>query len=208
MVGVLIVDDHWMVREGLGETLAKVPDVSVVGEVSTVKELFAFLADPQAKLGKDPDVILLDAVLGADSGIDCIPNLKKMTKARVLVLSMLSENPHAVRAIEQGADGFISKGGSPRELVDAIRVVASGHRYISSIVGQLLADRLSRTHDLTPRESEIVRYYALGFRCGEIARVMSLSPKTVSTHKTNAMRKLGITNNADLIRWAIDSALV
>lgn len=197
-----------MVREGLREVLSKVPDVDLVGEAGSVKELFSMLSARPSPLTRKPDVILLDALLGDDSGIDSIPNLKTMSNAKVLVLSMLSENPHAVRAIEQGADGFISKGGTPRELVDAIRSVASGRRHITLEVGQLLADRLSNRNDLTPRESEIVRYYALGFRSGEIARIMSLSPKTVSTHKTNAMRKLCVKNNADLIRWAIDASLV
>lgn len=208
MTKVLIVDDHWMVREGLRDSLAKMPDITIVGELESVKELFSHLAENSGKTSLSPDLILLDAVLGSDSGIDCIPNLKKMSPAKVLVLSMLSENPHAVRAIEQGADGYVSKGGSPRELVEAIRMVMSGRRHITPSVGQLLADRLSSRHELTPRESEIVRYYALGFRSGEIARVISLSPKTVSTHKTNAMRKLGVTNNVDLIRWAIEASLV
>ena len=88
------------------------------------------------------------------------------------------------------------------------RAVARGQRYITPKVTALLVDRLTRKNELSPRESEVVRYYALGYRSGQIARALSLSPKTVSTHKTNAMRKTGMKTNADLIRWAMSHGLV
>lgn len=204
MTGVLLVDDHWVVHEGISHTLRNVLDITLVGSARTLSEACRTIAET----GDAIDVILLDAVLDNESGIDAIASLKRACpRARLLVVSMLAENPHAVRAIEQGADGFVSKGGSSRELVEAIRTVAAGRRFVTPAVAGLLADRLGRKSDLSPRETEIVRYYAQGHRSGQIARIMSLSPKTVSAHKTNAMRKLGVSSNADLIRWAIEHSL-
>lgn len=201
---VLIVDDHFLVREGLVHALAGVSDICVT-EASSLKELFARIRAAQTSGERLPDVIVLDAVLGEDSGIEAIPVIRcDCPGSAVLVLSMLPERPHAVRAIEQGASGYVSKGCAPSELIQAIRTVERGQTHVTPAVAHMLAERLTGKHDLSPRESEIVRYYAHGYRCGEIARVMSLSPKTVSTHKANAMKKLGLETNADLIRWGLE----
>lgn len=205
MTRVLVVDDHWVVHDGLERAFANASDLFIVARAETLRQAFDVARSRPDKI----DVILLDASLREESGLEAIGQLKKTcAKAYVLVLSMLAPNPYAIRAMEQGADGFVSKGGSPMELLEAVRTVAQGRRYVTHEVGHLLAERLMKHHELSPRESEIVRFYASGHRCGEIARVMSLSPKTVSTHKANAMRKLGISSNADLIRWAMDHALV
>jgi two-component system invasion response regulator UvrY len=204
MVNVLVVDDHWVVRDGFERWFMGTPEVRVTDKVETLRQAFRVL---QAK-GNALDVILLDANLRDESGIEAIPELKKRCSGvRVLVVSMLSPNPHAVRAMEQGADGFVSKGGAPSELLEAVRAVAQGRKHVTQEVGHLLAERLLRHNDLTSRESEIVRFYAKGLRCGEIAAMMSLSPKTVSAHKANAMRKLDIRSNADLIRWSMEHDL-
>jgi len=203
-VNVLIIDDHWVVRDGLEKWLSKTPEIQVAGKVESLQQAFNFLRTK----GNKVDVILLDASLKSDSGIEAIPELKKTCRsARILVVSMLAPDPHAVRALEQGADGFISKGGSPTDLIEAVRIVAQGRRYVTQEVGHLLAERLLRHNDLTARESEIVRLYTEGYRSGEIAVMLCLSPKTVSAHKTNAMRKLGISSNAELYRWAIERSL-
>jgi len=204
MVSVLVVDDHWVVRDGIERWFAQTPDVRVTAKVDTIHQAFGVLQ----KEGNAIDVILLDANLRDESGIEAIPELKKkFTATRILVLTMLEPNPHAVRAMEQGADGFVSKGGSPGELLDAVRIVSQGRKYVTQELGNLLAERLLRQNELTARESEIVRLYAEGHRCGEIAVMMALSPKTVSAHKANAMRKLDISSNADLIRWAMNHGM-
>jgi two-component system invasion response regulator UvrY len=204
MSNVLLIDDHWAIREGVERALAREPDLQLIATAPTLTAGFDRLRNHPSPI----DVVILDAMLGNESGIEAIPQIKALRpKLRVLVLSMLDENPHAVRVIEQGADGFVSKGGAPSELVTALRTVLSGKRYVSPLVGHLLAERLNRNNDLTPRESEVVRYYAAGRRCGEIAHAMSLSPKTVSAHKANAMRKLNISSNADLIRWAMSNGM-
>jgi len=200
MTKLLVIDDHWVVHEGLERVFASAPDVFILAKAQNLNEAFY-----EARCGADKiDVILLDAALREESGIEAISQLKNIcTRARVLVLSMLAENPHALRAFEQGANGFVSKGASPSELLEAVRTVAEGRRFVTSEVGQLLAERLTRHNDLSPRESEVVRFFTSGRRCGEIAHVMALSPKTVSAHKASAMRKLGVSSDVELIRWAI-----
>lgn len=203
-MNIVVVDDHWMVREGLCMWLSKQPDLHVLGEASDVQELLSLKVNDVV-----PDVVILDACLGEHSGLDAIQDIKaRWPRIGVLVLSFLSEDPHAIRAIEHGADGYLEKGGSPAELVDAVRRVGCGRRYVSTRAASLLVDRLHNANDLTAREKEVVRFYALGYRSGQIARVLTLSPKTVSTHKANAMRKLSVHTNAGLIRWAIDQGLV
>ncbi|MBU3689193.1 MAG: response regulator transcription factor [Actinobacteria bacterium] len=200
MINVLVIDDHWAIREGLTRIFQNHSEVHLTEAVGSLAEAHEFMLGASSTV----DVVLLDVVLGDQSGIDSIPNLRDLYPSiRVLILTILPENPHAIRAIEQGADGFVSKGGSPNELVDAIRTIAQGHRYLSPNVGQLLAERLRKTSDLSARESEVVGYFANGMRCGEIANLLKLSPKTVSAHKSNAMRKLNVSSNVDLIRWAL-----
>jgi len=204
MVGILVIDDHWAVREGVKTAIEQHDDLRLVATAPTLAEGLAAVSSRTAPV----DVVVLDALLRDGSGIDAIPRIKELNpRCSVLVLSMLDENPHAIRAIEHGAQGYISKGGGRSELVEAIRIVAGGQRYVSPTVGNLLADRLLRSNELSPRESEVVRLYASGHRCGEIAKLLSLSPKTVSAHKANAMKKLGVTTNADLIRWSIDNRM-
>jgi DNA-binding NarL/FixJ family response regulator len=196
----VIVDDHWMVRRGVREVVSGVPGVSAVHEASTLREAFSVI---RAR-GSAPVTVLLDAMIGSESGLSNIASLKSLgTHVRILVLTYLREEPHGVRAIELGADGFITKGGSAQDLIDALQTVMNGSRYVSSNLGRLIADRLSRGEELTPREWEVVRYYVMGYGCVKTAQILSLSPKTVSTHKANIMRKLGLRSTADLIRWGM-----
>lgn len=204
MVGVLVIDDHWAVRDGVQAAQKLHDDLRLVAAVPTLAEGLAAVESGTGRV----DVVVLDALLRDGSGIDAIPRIKELNpECSVLVLSMLDENPHAIRAIEHGANGFIAKGGGKSELIEAIRAIAGGRRYVSTTVGNLLAERLMRTNELSPRESEVVRLYASGHRCGGIARMLSLSPKTVSAHKANAMKKLGVASNAELIRWSIEHGL-
>ena len=204
MSDVLVIDDHWMVRRGLSEVLADIPGQGEVIETATLHEAFATL---RARLN-DIDVVTLDIMLGDESGLSAVEQMKAIKKSlRVLMLSYLDEDPHGVRAIEQGADGYLTKGGRPHELVDAVKALRAGKRYVSANLSGLLARRLQHGRDLSPREWEVVRYYVMGKGCVETARLLSLSPKTVSSHKTNAMRKLGIHTSADLIRWGIDHGI-
>jgi DNA-binding NarL/FixJ family response regulator len=200
-MSILVVDDHWMVRRGLAEVLAPLAVTGGLHEASTLREAFAFVRSA----GKTPVTIVLDAMIGNESGLSSIEGLKSAgSSVRVLVLSYLPEDPNGVRAIELGADGYLSKGGSAQEFVEAVRSVMSGQKYVSPALARLLAERVSHGEELTPREWEVVRYYVLGYGCVKTAKVLSLSPKTVSTHKANVMRKLGLRSTADLIRWGLE----
>lgn len=201
MTHVHVVDDHWMVRRGLRDVLEASAAVSHVSESENLRDAFAACRDR----GHPVDVVILDLVLGAESGMAAIPQLKAITpKICVLAISFLAEDPHGVHAIVQGADGYVTKGVGPKEVLDAVEHVSSGRKFVSPSLAELLARRVQHSGDLTAREWEILRYYALGFGCVEIASRLSLSPKTVSTHKTNGMRKLGLKSTADLVRWAIE----
>lgn len=201
MTHVHVVDDHWMVRRGLRDILEASATVSHVSESENLRDAFAACRNPDRPV----DVVILDLVLGAESGIVAIPQIKAITpRVGVLAMSFLAEDPHGVHAIAQGADGYVTKGVGPREVLDAVGHVAAGRKYVSAGLAELLARRMQRSGDLTPREWEILRHYALGFGCVEIASRLALSPKTVSTHKTNGMRKLGLKSTADLVRWAIE----
>lgn len=202
----MVVDDHWLVRDGLRRAISGTEDLEVIGEAASVSDFFTWSLG--ARSGNQiPDVILLDLCLSEGSSLGRIRQIKETIEGvKVLALSMLDEDPFAIRAIEDGADGYISKSSNPQELFDAIRIVASGQRYISSSVADLLARSLLRENTLSPREAEIARHYARGLKCIEIAQMVSISPKTVSTHKRNAMRKVGARNNAELIRWALENS--
>lgn len=204
MIHVHVVDDHWMVRRGLREVLEASRDEIHVSESENLHGAFEACRDRRHKV----DVVIIDLMLGPESGMAAIPQLKSITpRIGVLAMSFLAEDPHGVHAIVQGADGYVTKGVGPMDLIDAVGHVASGRKYVSTGLAESLAGRVQRSGDLTPREWEILRYYALGFGCVAIASRLSLSPKTVSTHKTNAMRKLGLKSTADLVRWAIEHGL-
>lgn len=199
---VVLADDHWAVRDGVRSAIGECADFVVAGVAENLAETTRLVR----KQSPEIDILVIDAVLAGDSAINAIPAItRSFPRLSVLVYSNLPEHPYAVHAIRQGAAGFVSKAGSRDELLGALRSLARGRRYISSTVAQLLAEQLTATNDLTARESEVVRYFADGRRCGEIAKLLSLSPKTVSAHKANAMTKLGLRSNADLIRWAIDN---
>lgn len=201
MTHVHVVDDHWMVRRGIRELLETSATVARVSESANLHDAFAVCREPRHPV----DVVILDLMLEGESGLAAIPQMKAIAPSiRVLALSFLDEDPHGVRAIAQGADGYVTKGVPPRSVLEAVETVSAGRRYVTANLAQLLARRVQRVGDLTAREWEILRHYALGFGCVEIASRLSLSPKTVSTHKTNAMRKLGMRTTADLVRWAIE----
>ena len=199
MINVLLVDEQWLTHIGIDRALRGTRDLRLVGAVVSPAEALPLLA----KNSPPVNVVLLELVTRGEPTIEAITELKlRRPKVAVVVFSALSEHLIAVRAMEQGADGFVSKAGSEAELLEAIRVVASGRRYVSATVGNLLADRLLTTSTLTPRESQIVDLFGRGHRCTEIAELLALSPKTISAHKANAMRKLGTRSNADLVRWS------
>lgn len=201
-VRVLTVDDHPLLREGVRRICERTLDLEVVAEAGDRDAALA-------AVGSDIDVVVLDVSLGTVDGIEMIPALLESAPGtRVLLYTMLSEQVHAVRGFSAGAQGFVSKGCAPRELLDAIRTVAAGRRYVPSTVADVLARQVGRTPRLSERELEVLRLLAAGYRVGEVASMLHLSVKTVSTHKTNVQRKLGVGSLAGLVRYAVDNGIV
>lgn len=200
-IKVLSVDDHPMVREGISRTLEATLDLELMGEAATLAEAL--------RMVHQADVVVLDLSLAHSSGLEAIPLLRSAApSARILVFTMMSAEMFAVQAFTAGADGFLTKGCPPDQLVQAIRVVASGRRYVPPEVAELLAVNLTRPQTLSARELEILTLLAQGLRVSEVATRLYLSIKTVSTHKSNIQKKLGVDSLAGLVRYALDHGIV
>lgn len=198
---VLLVDDHPIVREGARRTLETALDLELAGEASTVAEALKNLDGVH--------VVVLDLSLRTSSGLDAIPLIQRASPTtRILVFTMMSAELFAVQSFRAGADGFLTKGCPPHTLIESIRLVAAGGRYITPDVADMLADHIARPQHLSPREVEVLRMLAQGMRVGDVAKHLHLSIKTVSTHKANLQRKLGVESLAGLVRYALDNGIV
>lgn len=209
MIRIVIADDHTIVREGLKQLLGAVGDMEVVAEASNGHEVI------ERVRGLEFDLLLLDMSMPGRSGIELIKQVRaEKPKLRILVLSMHEEHQYAVRAIRSGASGYLTKESASKQLVDAIRKVASGGAFISAEVAQQLAlgampGAQAALHEtLSDREFQILRMIAEGLSVTDIADKLSLSVKTVSTHKANIQQKMGLHSTAELIRYAITHRLV
>lgn len=206
---VLVVDDHPIVRRCLKEVLADAGDVVDVGEAGHSGQALD-LARSQPW-----DVVLLDLGLPGRSGIELLKELHaEWPKLPVLILSMQPEGQYAVRTLQAGAAGYLTKPAAPEKLLDAIRTVTSGGRYISEAVAEQLAaqltvDAIRPIHEsLSDREHEVLRLIGSGKTIGDIAEQLSLSVTTVSSYRARILDKMGMSNNAELIQYAIRNGLV
>jgi len=207
MIRVLIADDHPLVREGLKQILAAESGIEVAAEAPD--------GDAALKLVRagDFDVALLDMSMPGLSGIDLVKRLKlEKPGLKLLVLSMHGERQYAARALKAGASGYLTKDGPPAQLVGAIRKVAAGGVHVSEaaaaeLIGAAAGDGLPHTH-LSDREFEVFKLLAGGASPTEIGRKLSLSVKTVSTHKTRVLEKLGVGSTAELVRYALENRLL
>ncbi|GIK41816.1 MAG: response regulator transcription factor [Chloroflexi bacterium] len=209
MIKVLIADDHPIVRQGLRQILSATADMVVAGEAVNGQE-----ALDQARVG-GWDVLVLDITMPGRSGFDILKELKyEQPNLPVLVLSIHAEEQLAVRVLKAGAAGYVTKENAPNELVRAIRKVVSGGRYVSPGLAESLAFGLDATSDqprhatLSDREFQVMQLMASGKTLMEIAEVLSLSAKTVSTYRTRLLEKLNLKTNAELMRYAIDNRLI
>ena len=209
MIRIIVADDHTIVREGLKQLLAAAGDIEVVAEAQNGHEVIERIRAVAA------DLLLLDMSMPGKSGIELIKQIySEKPKLRILVLSMHEEHQYAVRAIRAGAAGYLTKESASRQLVEAIRKVASGGAFISAEVAQQLAlgampDAKGPLHaSLSDREFQIFRLLAEGKSVSDIAERLNLSVKTVSTHKANILQKMGMSTPAELIRYAITHRLV
>ncbi len=201
-IRVYVVDDHALVRAGMRMILSAEVDIEVVGEAECGED-----ALPQIRRLK-PDIVLCDLHLPGVSGLEVTERIVKGDYGpKVIVVSVLEDGPMPKRMIAAGAAGYVGKGGDARELVRAVRDVARGKRYLASSVAQNLALSGMGGDDspfdaLSPRETEIALLLVQGLRQEEIARRLSLSAKTVNTHKTRLFQKLRITDTIALARLA------
>ncbi len=208
-INVLIADDHAILRAGLRQVLSETEDIHVVAEASTANDAIKLCRTHHA------DVMLLDITLPDRSGIEALQYIKKDNpQISVLMLSMHREDQYALRALKAGASGYLCKQSASDELVDAVRMVAKGKKYISEAVAELLANQVSGDSDkplhetLSNREYETLLMIASGQSVSEIADKLSLSVKTVSMYRTRILEKMHFKHNAELTHYAIKNNLV
>ncbi len=209
MIRIMITDDHAIVRQGLRQILSETDDLKVTGEAETGFQAIKIVRQ------KTFDVMLLDISLPDRNGIEILKQVKKdQPNLAILVLSMHTEHEFAVRALKAGASGYLNKQSAPAQLVTAIRQVASGDKYVSPAVAQELANAIGTDSDqplytnLSDREFQTLCQIAAGKTLADISAEMFLSPKTVSVYRARLLEKLKLTNNSELIRYAIKNKLV
>jgi two-component system invasion response regulator UvrY len=209
MIKILVVDDHRVVRDGLKRILTDTPDMVVADEASSGEEVIK-------KVWKnDYDLVLLDISLPGRDGLDVLKQLKcSWPRIPILILSMYPEEHYAIRSLRAGASGYLTKQSSSDELIGAIRKVAEGRRYITSSLAERLAfelgvDAPKLPHEkLSDREYQVMCMIGAGKTVKEIAETLSLSVRTVSTHRAHILEKMEMKTNAQLTYYAIKNALV
>ncbi len=209
MIKILVVDDHAVVRAGVHYIIGSIPDMEITGEAATAEEAIRLIR------ARTWDIVLLDIAMPDKSGLEVLRQIKReKPELPVLILSMHPENRYAVQMLRSGAAGYVQKEALATELVNAIHTVMRGHKYISYGVAELLTaerdtDANKALHEtLSRREYEIFCKLSLGEGVTRIADSLCLSVKTVSTYRTRILQKMNMTNNADLIYYAIKEKLI
>jgi DNA-binding NarL/FixJ family response regulator len=209
MLNVVIADDHAILREGLRGILAATDDLKVIGEAGNHAEIMKLLRAQRC------DILLLDIAMPGKNGIDTLKQVKSEWPALpVLMLSMYPEDQYAVRALKAGASGYLTKASAPDQLVEAIRQVTRGRKYITPELAQSLAESVNAPsaaephEELSDREFQTLRLIASGKTLSQIAEALSISPKTVSVYRARLLAKLRLANNAELTRYALEHGLV
>jgi two-component system, NarL family, invasion response regulator UvrY len=209
VIRVAIADDHPIVREGLRRIASEGAGITVTGEAANASDLFRLLAIVAA------DVVLLDVSMPGSTFVETLKALREQhPSTRILVLSVHPEDQWAMRALRAGAAGYLTKDHSPEQLVDAIRRVARGGKYVSATLAERLAglvdDGQTRVpHErLSDREFEVLRALGSGMTGKEVAAQLNLSPKTISTYRTRLLEKMGLKSRADLVRYVMEHDLL
>lgn len=209
MISVLVTDDHTIFRRGLSEILDQTPDISVEGEAQNGAEALEILRNRRF------DVIVLDIQMPGRGGIEILKDIRRLNpEVGVLMLSMHPVDQFAVRAIKAGALGYLTKERTPYELIDAIRTVAAGRRYIDDTLAQELAEEVGegggdRPHDrLSDRELRVMLLLARGSTVREIAENLCLSVNTISTYRARILSKMKLRNSAELAYYAVKEGLL
>ncbi len=203
---VLIADDHAVVRRGVREILEEALLGIAVDEAGSASETLKAVRD------KAYDIVLLDIAFPDGNGLDVLRQIRShRPSTRVLLLSTYSEEQYAQRALRSGAAGYLTKDRAPDELIDAIRKVAAGGKYITQSLAERLADEIGAEQaphkTLSDREFEIMIRLAAGKSVGEIAVELALSPKTVSTYRSRVLEKLNVKTTAEIVRYVLENRL-
>ena len=209
MIRILIADDHSIVRQGLKQIVSECPGMVVAGEAASGQEVLELVRK------RDFDVAIVDIAMPGRGGLEILRDLKaEKPSMKVMVLSMHSEEQYAIRSLRDGASAYLTKASAPDELVQAIRTVAKGKRYITPSVAERMAtyievDSERPPHErLSDREHQVLVLLGSGRSVGEIAGELSLSVKTISTYRARILEKTGMENTAQLIKYAVQHDLV
>jgi two-component system invasion response regulator UvrY len=209
MLRILVADDHPIFRQGVIRIISSTPDIVVAGEASNGQDALNKISE------NDYDLVLLDISMPHKTGIEVIRELRSIKpKLKVLVLTIYPEKQYALRVLKAGASGYLTKERAPDELIQALRTVASGGKYIPSSIAESVVMDWSKTVESPPheilsnREYQIMRMIVSGQKVGEIAKDLSISVKTVKTHRSRILAKMKMNGNTELIHYAIKNGLV
>jgi len=212
-IRVFLADDHAIVRDGLRAVLQGQPDITVVGDAADGRETVRQVAQLR------PDVVVMDIAMPELNGIDAARQIREADQStEIVILSMYSTSEHIFRALQAGARGYLLKESAGVEVVNAVRAVHSGQRYLSQKISDKLVDEYVRQREavgaqsplalLSPREREVLQLVVEGKSSAEIADILFLSPKTVETYRSRLMRKLDISDLPSLVKFAIQQGLI
>lgn len=209
MIRVLLADDHTLFRDGVHRLLSSEANIEVVAETGRGQEVLGLTKESA------PDVVLLDVSMPGRGGLETLADLKeRFPEVKVLMLTVHPENHFAIRCIKSGADGYMTKDAEPGELVEAIRRLAGGRKYITGELAEQLAltvgqDFEEQPHErLSDREFQVMRMIGVGRTVSEIAAELHLSVKTISTYRTRILEKMNLRNNSEIMQYAIRQGLV
>lgn len=215
LIKILLADDHQIVRFGLHTLLESEPDFKVVGEAGDGLEAVQLVEQ------RSPDVVILDLMMPRLNGIEAARQIHaQFPHIRIVILSMFDSEAYVVEALGGGADAYVLKQSTTEDLVTAVREVMTGRRYLSSTLNERAintyiqyAQSTKATEsdpyvNLTPREREVLQLVAQGYTNGEVGLALSLSPRTIETHRANMMHKLGLNSSVDLARYALEHELI
>ena len=207
MISVILVDDHIIMRDGLRGLLKAESDIEVVGEADNGRQAV------KISLEKNPEIVIMDIAMSDMNGIEATRQIKaENPKIKIITLSMHSERQMVIGSLKAGASGYLLKDSTSTELVEAIRTVYRGRKYISQKISDIVLEEISEVKKdsdgrevdkLTSRENEILQLIAEGNSTKKIAKVLFISPKTVESHRANIMEKLDIHNLPELTKYAI-----
>jgi two-component system response regulator NreC len=203
-ITIVLVDDHPMVRGALRALLDDQPDLDVVGEAADLRSGLAAVADVK------PRVLILDVNLPDGLAVDALPELRETApELEIVLLTMERDLGLARQAMESGARAYLFKDAAHLELIEAVHHAAEGREYLPvAVAAGLAGDGTARQSVLSPRETEVLRLMALGHANREIAELLSLSVRTVETHRAHVQQKLGLDSRPELTRYAIENGLL